>query len=81
LVSGAEASSAAGQASDPLRPRNSLRSAVHDDWRPAMSANATRISSPVRQWLRASIARVSGSISVTTNGADPARDGPSTHST
>ena len=53
-------SRAAGWSSAPLRPRNSVRSAVHAVWRPPRSANATRPPKSVFQALRASSAPVSG---------------------
>ena len=63
---GASPASAAGLSSVPLRPRNSRRSPVQAVCRPPRSAKATREPNAVFQGLRASIAPVSGSISVTT---------------
>src|SRR5438270_13045997 len=62
------------------RPRNSRRSAVHCVGGPARSANATHEPSGVFQGLWANIAPVAVSIAVTMNGAEAAREGPSTHS-
>src|SRR5208282_5258582 len=79
--SGLPSASAAGLSSVPLRPRNSVRSAVHDSCWPHKSANAIRLPYSVLKELRASTAWVSGSISVTMYGADAPREVPSTHST
>src|ERR1700689_4039171 len=73
--------SAAGLLSVPLRPRNSVRSAVNEVCWPLKSANAIRLPYSILNELRASIARVSDSISVTMYGAAAPRAGQSTHST
>ena len=73
-------SSAAGRASDRLRPRNEVRSAVAEDGRSLADAKATR---PANSWLKALVARmapVSASWSVTTWRCWPAAGGPRTHS-
>ena len=67
--------SPAGASSPPLRPRNSVRSAVHAVCRPSASANATRPAYGSFQKLRAKRAPVSSS-SVTRNGAAAPRCGP-----
>jgi hypothetical protein len=72
--------SAAGLSMVPLRPMNSPRSAVHAVCRPPRSAKATRPPWCMLQGLRAKIAPVAASCSVTTVGADAPRDRPSTHS-
>ena len=64
----------------PLRPRNSVRSAVHAVCRPPRSRNATRPANSVFHGLRARIAPVSGSISVTMCGAPRPATSPSAHS-
>ena len=72
---------AAGAEARPLRPRNSVRSVVHADCRPARSANATRPGNAVPQALRTKRAPVAASISVVSAGVDDPRVVPSTHST
>ena len=57
---------AAGDVMEPLRPRNSVRSAVHDRGRRLMSAKATRPPKSMLNALRASSAPVSGSRDGTT---------------
>ena len=71
----------AGRSGAPLRPRNSVRSAVHAVCRPPRSRNATRPPNSVFQGLRARIALVSGSNDVTIRGLLSPRDVPRTHST
>jgi len=64
----------------PLRPRNSSGHPSTPS-APRRGRNATRVPKSRFQVLRASIAPVVGSISVTTNGAEAPRDTPRTHST
>src|SRR6185436_9063293 len=72
---------AAGRSREPFRPRNSVRSPVHAVCAPRRSAKATRPAKSLLQVLRTYITFVTGSISVTMNGAEAFRDVPSTHST
>ena len=81
LDSGVALVSAAGLASVPLRPMNSRRSPVHSVCAPRMSAKAMRDPNDVFQGLRAKIAPVFASFSVSTKASEADRDAPSTHST
>ena len=69
---GMAALNAAGLSMVQLRPMNSLRSAVHDVWRPPRSAKAIACRA-MFQGLRAKIAPVAASRSVTIVGADAPR--------
>ena len=60
----------------PLRPRNSVRSAVHAVCRPPRSRNATRPPNSVFHGLRARSARSPGSSSVTIRRAAAPRERP-----
>ena len=61
----------AGRSGAPLRPRNSVRSAVHAVCRPPRSRNATRPPNSVFHGLRIRSACVSGSSAVTIWGRWP----------
>ena len=69
-----------GHSGAPLRPRNSVRSAVHAVCRPSRSRKATRPPNSVFHGFRTRIAFVSGSSDVTIRGLLSPRDVPSTHS-
>ena len=70
----------AGSSAPPLRPRNSVRSAVQALCRPPRSRNATRRPNSMFQGLRARSAPVSGSRDVMTWCAASPLDVPSVHS-
>ena len=71
---------AAGEASDPCRPRNSVRSPVIVLGRRLTSAKATRSAEIGAEGIPRQQGSVSGSISVTTCIALASRDVPRTHS-
>src|SRR5437773_831941 len=75
--SGLSPASAAGCSKVPLRPINSVRSAVQLNSCPARCANATRSPKSPLHELRARTDFVAGSISVTTKGAVAPREVPS----
>ena len=60
---------------------NSRRSPVQSLWTPLMSAKAMREPKVKFEGLRAKIAPVAASVSVSINASDAALDGPSAHST
>ncbi len=72
---------AAGFARPPLWPMNSRRSPVQSVWAPRMSRKAAREPNAEFQGLRAKIAPVSGSNSVSMKASEADREAAKTHST